>query len=60
MLLHREVGMFVALGGGARHLKEAMSRIEGSITKDSNHPACKCIVELEGRTRSNLTRTTSE
>jgi hypothetical protein len=28
-LLHHEVGMYVALGGGAKHLKEAVSRLEG-------------------------------
>jgi hypothetical protein len=27
-LLHPEVGMYVALGGGATHLKEAVSRLE--------------------------------
>lgn len=49
LLLHDEVGMFVALGGRANHLKEAVSRIREAISKHPNHPASKRMAELLGQ-----------
>jgi len=34
-LLHHEVGMYVALGGGAKHLKGAVSRLKKVSSKSS-------------------------
>lgn len=36
-LLHRAVGVSVALGGKALHLKEAVQRIEAAIATDAQH-----------------------
>lgn len=58
MLLHQDVGVFVALGGGARHLKEAVSRIENAISKHGEHPACQCMVEFTGHKHSKSRRKT--
>lgn len=56
MLLHEEVGTFVTLGSGARHLKEAVSRIEEAISKHPEHPGCKCMLEFEGHRHSRSTK----
>lgn len=39
-LMHGDVGMFVALGGGAGHLHEAVGRIEKAAAAHAEHPAC--------------------
>lgn len=51
-LMHDEVGKFVALGGGATHLKEAVSRIEGAVSKYADHPACQRMADFEGHKHS--------
>ncbi len=56
-LLQQEVGMSVALGGGAKHLKEGTASIEKAIMEHPDHAACKCILpfavkESRRRTRS--------
>ena len=52
LLLHRDVGTFVALGGDARHLKVAVSRIEMAVSKHGKHPACECLCEFDGHKHS--------
>jgi hypothetical protein len=52
LLLNPEVGKFIALGGGAVHLKEALACIEKAISKHGSHPACKCLKEFEGHKHS--------
>jgi hypothetical protein len=52
-LLHHEVGMYVALGGGAKHLKEAVSRLEsvsgkGKGKKDSGQAAPSAMRGYKG------------
>jgi hypothetical protein len=47
LLMHHEVGTFVALGGGATHLKEATARIAAATARQSDHPACACIADLQ-------------
>jgi hypothetical protein len=49
LLLHEDVGKFVALGGGASHLEEAVSRIEKVKSDHSDHPACASITDLESK-----------
>jgi len=51
-LMCRDVGMYVALGGGAAHLEEAVSRIDQVVSKYPEHPACKCLMELDGDSHS--------
>ena len=46
LLLDDEVGMFVALGGDAGHLKEAVSRIQKVISKHPKHSASKRLAKL--------------
>lgn len=53
-LLHRDVGLFVALGGEAPYLKEAVSRIERAVSRYPEHPACKCLVEYGGHKYSRV------
>ncbi|MGR9108334.1 MAG: hypothetical protein ACU843_15545 [Gammaproteobacteria bacterium] len=43
-LLHQEVGMFVALGGGAKHLKEAVSRLETCMASSGGDQSEKCAM----------------
>ena len=47
-LLNDEVGKFVALGGGATHLTEAVKCIESAFEVSSDHAACQRLSELEG------------
>lgn len=52
-LLHEEVGIYVALGGGAKHLKEAVSRLEsvsgkGKGKKDSGQAAASAMRGYKG------------
>lgn len=54
LLLHNEVGMYVALGGDAPHLKEAVSRIEQTISKYPNHPASKILADFVEPKQSNI------
>ena len=49
LLMNEEVGRYISLGGGAKHLKKAGTRIEEAMSKYSEHSACKCILELEGK-----------
>lgn len=56
-LFHREVGMSVALGGGAKHLKEGTARIEKAITEHPDHAACKCILRFAVEKNRRQTRT---
>jgi len=43
-LLHPEVGMYVALGGGAPHLEEAVSRLEGvAASAEGDQPGAKAL-----------------
>ena len=42
-MLNAEVGKFVALGGGAYHLKEAVSRIAKVVKVDPRHAVAKSI-----------------
>ncbi len=46
LLMHEQVGMFVALGGGS-HLTDAVTRIEAAA-KHGKHPACQCVTSLPG------------
>jgi hypothetical protein len=48
LLMHEDVGKFVALGGDAKHLKEAVSRIETAISKHRRHSACKRFEDMGG------------
>jgi hypothetical protein len=48
-LLHREVGMVVALGGGAEHLEEGTSRIRKTVSEYPDHPASKRILPLAAK-----------
>jgi hypothetical protein len=50
LLLHEDVGKFIALGGGASHLEEAVSRIEKVKSEHSDHPAYASIMDLESKT----------
>lgn len=43
LIMHNEVGIYVALGGHAPHLKEAVSRIQQIISKHSKHPVSKAL-----------------
>jgi hypothetical protein len=47
LLLNNEVGKYIALGGNAYHLKEAVARLElaAKVTKD--HPAVKRIIQID-------------
>jgi hypothetical protein len=47
-LMHREVGMIVALGGGTPHLEEGMSRIREASSQHPEHPACAHMTSLPG------------
>jgi hypothetical protein len=49
LLLHEDVGKFIALGGGASHLREAVSRIEQVKSAHSDHPAYASIIDLESK-----------
>ena len=51
LLMDPEVGMAVALGGGASHLKRGKSRMEKAISAHPSHAACKCM-EPYARTAS--------
>lgn len=42
LMMHNEVGRYISLGGGAKHLKEAVSRIE-AMSKHSKHPVYKSL-----------------
>lgn len=44
----QDVGKFIALGGGASHLEEAVSRIE-KLKKHPDHPAHLSIMNLESK-----------
>lgn len=55
LLLHEDVGKFIALGGGASHLEEAVSRIEKVKSEHSDHPAHLSIMDLESKTKSDKT-----
>lgn len=46
-LMNDEVGKFIALGG-ARHLKEAVARIEKVVGSHADHPACEKMCEFSG------------
>jgi hypothetical protein len=48
MLMHEDVGMFVALGGGASHLQGAVSRIEAAVSKHGQHSASSWVSSLPG------------
>ncbi len=45
-MTHPEVGMFVALGGNAYHLKEATARIEQVIEIDPKHAVAKSMARF--------------
>jgi hypothetical protein len=49
-LLHPEVGMYVALGGGATHLTDAVSRIEAVLLSkaDGDEPGPRALRGFEG------------
>jgi hypothetical protein len=44
--LHNEVGKYVALGGNATHLKEAVARFERATRVAKNHPAVLRINQI--------------
>jgi hypothetical protein len=46
LLLDREVGIYVALGGNARHLKKARERLDAAARVAPDHPAVQSILEL--------------
>jgi hypothetical protein len=46
-LMHPEVGLFVALGGGANHLPKATARIKAAMAAHSEHPACQTLAEVK-------------
>jgi len=52
ILLNEDVGKFIALGGGASHLEEAVSRIEKVKSAHSDHPAYRSIMSLEHEARN--------
>ena len=45
-LMHEDVGIFVALGGGANHLHAAVSRIETVSSKHREHPASASVASM--------------
>jgi len=47
LLMNDEVGKYVALGGNAIHLKEAVSRIEQATRAGKEHPAIQRILKLD-------------
>jgi len=47
--MHEDVGMFVALGGGANHLHEAVSRIEAATSKHRGHSASSFVSSMAGK-----------
>ena len=55
-LLHKDVGLFVALGGEAPYLEEAVSRIERAISKHARHPASKHLMEYRGHKYSRVNK----
>jgi hypothetical protein len=55
-LLHKEVGLFVALGGEAPYLQEAVSRIERVVSKHAEHPASKHLMEYGGHKYSRVNK----
>ena len=46
LLLHKEVGKYIALGGNAGHLKEAVARIKRATEVAQNHPAVQRILKI--------------
>lgn len=50
ILLHPEVGMYVALGGGASHLTDAVSRLEAvlAMKAEADQPAPKALRGYDG------------
>lgn len=52
LLLHDDVGLFVALGGGATHLPAAVERIEAAVGHDAEHPAAVAMRGYEGHRHS--------
>jgi hypothetical protein len=46
LLFNKEVGKYVALGGNAPHLKEAVSRIEKAEKLSKEHPAISKILKI--------------
>ena len=52
LLMNDEVGKYVALGGNATHLKEAVSRIEQATRAAKEHPAIQRVLKLDETARS--------
>jgi hypothetical protein len=48
LLLHPEVGKYIALGGNATHLKEAVARVEQATKVAKNHRAVTRIKQIDG------------
>jgi len=46
LLLHNEIGKYIALGGNARHLKEAVARMEQATKVAKDHPAVQRILNI--------------
>ena len=47
LLMHPEVGKYIALNGNAVHLKTAVTRFKEALTLAKDHPACQCICHLD-------------
>jgi hypothetical protein len=52
LLMNDDVGKYVALGGNATHLKEAVSRIEQATRAAKEHPAIQRVLKLDETPRS--------
>lgn len=51
LLMNDDVGKYVALGGNATHLKEAVSRIEQATRAAREHPAIQRVLKLDETTK---------
>jgi hypothetical protein len=51
LLMNDEVGKYIALGGNATHLKEAVSRLEQATRAGKEHPAIQRILKIDEATK---------
>ncbi len=49
LLMHPDVGKYVALGGNAKHLDVAVDRIKSAGKLAKEHPGYDCIAQLDGK-----------
>jgi hypothetical protein len=49
LLMHREVGAMVALGGTAEHMPEAAARVEQAVARHPEHPVSRALAAYATR-----------